>query len=327
MELIEKQRLRRNRKSDSIRSLVRETILTPYDLVVPLFVIEGKDQEDPILKLPGIYRMSKDKILKKAVSLFNQQVRAIALFPVLDQSKKSLDAKEAFNPNGLICQTIRLLKKELPDMCVISDIALDPFTTHGHDGIVKGREIVNDETVQVLAKMALYHAEAGVDMVAPSDMMDHRVGCIRKELDQNGFSSTSILAYSIKYASSLYAPFRSAVHSHLSFGDKKTYQMDPANQKEALLEAKLDEMEGADILMVKPATLYLDVIAKLRESSHKPIAAYHVSGEYTMVKAAEHLGYLNASEVFYEMLLGIKRAGASFIFSYAAEQILDKLVK
>ncbi|PIS00619.1 MAG: porphobilinogen synthase [Chlamydiae bacterium CG10_big_fil_rev_8_21_14_0_10_35_9] len=318
-------RLRRNRRLPSIRNLIKETHLTPQDLILPFFVIEGEKTSQAVKNFPGIYRLSKDLLLKKAEEIHSQGVQAIALFPVIEPSLKTESAHEALNPKGIIPETVRYLKKHLPSVCIITDIALDPFTSHGHDGIVKEEEVLNDETIKILAKMSLVHAEAGADFIAPSDMMDGRIGYIRKALDISGFTNTGILSYSAKYASSLYNPFRFALNSNLQFGNKKTYQMDPANQKEALLEAELDEKEGADILMVKPASLYLDVISKLREKTNKPIAAYHVSGEYAMVEAAHQLGYLDKTKVFYETLLSIKRAGADMIFSYATETVLQAL--
>ena len=319
-------RLRRNRKSEAIRNMVRETQLTPHDFVVPLFVIEGEKQRISIDSMPGVDRWSIDLALQEAKELSARGVQSIALFPVIDPEKKTADGKEAWNPNGLLAKAIREIKFALPELCVMADIALDPFTSHGHDGLAnKKGDIINDQTVECLIAMALMQARAGVDFVAPSDMMDGRVGAIRKALDEEGFEGVGIVAYSAKYASALYGPFRDALKVRLGFGDKKTYQMDPANRKEALFEAALDEEEGADILMVKPATLYLDVIAKLREQTKRPVAAYHVSGEYAMVMAAHQAGWLDAGTVFYETLLSIKRAGADLIFSYAVKQVLDQM--
>ncbi|MBU6383992.1 MAG: porphobilinogen synthase [Verrucomicrobia bacterium] len=319
-------RLRRNRKMEAIRRMVQETRLTPSDLVAPLFIVEGEKQRIPIGTMPGVERLSIDLAVKEAKELFAQGVHAIALFPVLDPALKHPEGKEAWNEEGLLARAIREIKFALPELCVMADVALDPFTNHGHDGLVNEKgEILNDETIECLIKMSLMQAKAGIDFVAPSDMMDGRVGAIREALDDAGFEHVGILAYSAKYASALYGPFRDALKVRLAFGDKKTYQMDPANAREALLEAALDEEEGADILMVKPATLYLDVIAKLREQTKRPIAAYHVSGEYAMVMAAHQAGYLNAEKVFYESLLSIKRAGADLIFTYAIKQVLPLL--
>jgi porphobilinogen synthase len=310
-------RPRRNRISPSTRSLVQETVLRPADLVAPFFVIPGTKKEEEIESLPGIKRVSVDLLLKAAEALHHKGIPAIALFPVIEKEQKNKDASQAFDEKGIILEAIRALKTHLPSLTVISDIALDPFTSHGHDGIVgeKG-EVLNDATVALLSRMALLHAQAGVDFVAPSDMMDGRVRAIRKTLDENGYEQTGILAYTAKYASSLYAPFRQALGSTLLFGDKKTYQLNPANLREALLEAALDEEEGADMLMVKPALFYLDVLTKIRERTHLPLCAYHVSGEYAMVMAAHERGLLNADQVFLEALL---------IISYATPRIIDLL--
>jgi porphobilinogen synthase len=316
-------RMRRNRKSEAIRQMVQETHLKPADLVAPLFLIEGKNMRHPIESMPGVERLTLDQAISEAKLLFGLGIRSLALFPVIDPSLKTENGKEAANPDGLLSRAIQEIKSKLPELCLMADVALDPFTTHGHDGLADEEgTILNDETVDSLIEMALMQARAGVDFVAPSDMMDGRVGAIRRALDAEGFQEVGILAYSAKYASSLYSPFRNALDVTLRFGDKKTYQMDPANVREALLEASLDEKEGADILMVKPATLYLDVIAKLREETHRPIAAYHVSGEYAMVMAADRAGWLDAKKVFAETLLSIKRAGANLIFTYATKQFL-----
>jgi porphobilinogen synthase len=300
------QRPRRNRHTAAIRALVEETNLRPADLVAPFFLLPGEKRKDPIATLPGVARLSLDHVLREAEALHRQGIPAIALFPVIDPDLKDAEGNETLNGEGLIPQAIRQLKKEIPSLCVIADVALDPYTSHGHDGIADDRgHIVNDATVEVLAKMAVVLAQAA--------------------LDQQGFSSVGILSYTAKYASSLYAPFREALGSTLKFGDKKTYQMNPANSREALREARLDVAEGADMLMVKPALLYLDVIAKLKEATDIPICAYHVSGEYAMVMAAHEKGYLNASKVFFESLLSIKRAGADFIFTYAVPDVLPLL--
>ena len=319
-------RLRRNRRSPAIRSLVQETELNAKDLIAPFFVVEGEHTIQPVSSMPGVYRFSIDPMLEKIGEYASRGVQAVALFPRIDHNLRSGEGEEAWNKAGLIPRAIRAIKKRYPSICVISDIALDPYTSHGHDGILnKKQEIVNDATVERLVQMALVHAEAGADFVSPSDMMDGRVKAIREALDKNQFEYTGILAYSAKYASALYGPFRKALEVYLLFGDKKTYQMDPANVREALREALLDEEEGADIVMVKPALFYLDVIAKLREKTDLPIAAYHVSGEYSMVMAAHNAGYLEAEKVFYEALLSIKRAGADIIFTYAIEKVLDQI--
>ncbi len=319
-------RLRRNRKSESLRKMLQETQLNPQDLVAPLFIIEGEKKRVGIESMPGVERLTIDFAVKEAKELHEKGIQSIALFPVIDAKLKSQDAKEAWNPDGLLARAIREIKFSLPGLCVMADVALDPFTSHGHDGLVNEKgEILNDPTIECLIEMSLMQARAGVDFIAPSDMMDGRVGAIREALDEEGFEGVGILAYSAKYASALYGPFRDALKVKLGFGDKKTYQMDPANSREALFEAALDEEEGADILMVKPATLYLDIIAKLREQTKRPIAAYHVSGEYAMVMAAHQAGWLNAEKVFYETLLSIKRAGADLIFTYAIKHVIDLL--
>lgn len=319
-------RPRRNRKTAAIRSLIEETILRPEDLVAPFFVLPGENKKIPISSMPGIERLTVDHILKKAEKLHQAGIPAIGLFPVLEAAHKDLSATQALDEKGLIPQSVALIKQEIPSLCVITDLALDPFTSHGHDGIVnENGDVINDATIEILAQMALVHAQAGADLVAPSDMMDGRVKAIRTLLDHNRYHDVGILSYTAKYASHLYSPFRDALGSQLKFGDKKTYQLNPANIREALLEAALDEEEGADMLMVKPALFYLDVISKIRDHSHLPICAYHVSGEYAMVMAAHEKGYCDASKVFKEALISIKRAGADFIFSYAIFQILNDL--
>lgn len=319
-------RLRRNRKSESIRKMVQETSLHPSDLVAPLFLVEGEKKREDIASMPGIQRLSIDEMVREALYLYKRGIRAVLLFPVLDSHLRTPLGDEAWNEEGLLFRGISALKRELPEMCVMADVALDPFTSHGHDGLVDEDGIIlNDETIDCLVKMSLMQSHAGVDYVAPSDMMDGRVGVIRKELDRAGYKDVGIMAYSVKYASALYGPFRNALQTRLSFGDKRTYQMDPANVREGLIEARMDEEEGADILMVKPALYYLDVICKLRDQTQRPIAAYHVSGEYAMVMAAHERGWLDANKVFQEALLSIKRAGADLIFTYAAHQIVDSL--
>jgi len=316
-------RLRRNRKSAAIRSLIRETSLLRSDLIMPFFLLGGKGRKEKIESMPGVHRMSLDHILNAIDSYHQLGIQAFALFPVLEKEKKCPQGIEALNAQGMLPRAIRAIKKEFPEICLIADIALDPFTSHGHDGVISDDgKILNDETLQALGEMALIQADAGVDIVAPSDMMDGRVGYLRKALDSSSFTDTSILSYSAKYSSSFYSPFREALGSSLSFGDKKTYQMDPANSREAILEALFDEEEGADILMIKPASLYLDIISKIREATNKPVAAFHVSGEYSMVMAAHAKGFLDADAAFYETLLSIKRAGADMIFSYAIDSAL-----
>ncbi len=319
-------RLRRNRKSEAVRKMVQETHLLPSDLVAPIFIVEDEKKRVPIESMPGVERLSIDLAIKEARELHSHGIQSIALFPVIDAALKTADAKEAWNPDGLLAKAICEMKFALPNLCIMADVALDPFTTHGHDGLANEKgEILNDPTIECLIQMSLMQARAGVDFVAPSDMMDGRVGAIREALDEEGFENVGILAYSAKYASALYGPFRDALKVKLGFGNKETYQMDPANCREALFEAALDEEEGADILMVKPATLYLDIITKLREQTKRPIAAYHVSGEYAMVMAAQRVGWLDAEKVFYESILSIKRAGADLIFTYAVKQILSQM--
>lgn len=319
------ERPRRLRKSAAIRDLVQETFLTAADLVWPAFAKEGKNAREAITALPGCSRFSPDTLLAEAERLHKMGLRAIALFPAIEEDKKDPAGKEAINPDGLIPEVVRSLKKQLPELTVITDVALDPYSSDGHDGIVKNGEILNDETVVVLAQQALAHAAAGADFVAPSDMMDGRVGWIRKSLDEEGFTKTGIISYTAKYASSFYGPFREALQSAPKFGDKKTYQMNHMNKREALREARLDTAEGADVLLVKPALAYLDVIAALRAHSDLPIAAYNVSGEYAMIKAAAANGWLNEKPAVLETLGSIKRAGADMIFTYHAPDVLNWL--
>jgi len=315
-------RPRRNRKNSAIRNLVQETQISTADLIYPQFVIEGQDKREVIASMPGIYRLSIDKLLKEVEELCTLNIPAIALFPAICPTNKCSHAQEALNPDGLIPRSVRAIKQSFPHLCVIADVALDPYTSHGHDGIISAAgEVLNDATTEILAKMALVLAEAGSDFVAPSDMMDGNVAAVRRALDLEGFDHVGILAYSVKYASCLYSPFRDAVGSHLAMGDKKSYQMDPANQREALREALLDQEQGADIIMVKPALAFLDVICKIREQTSLPISAYQVSGEYAMIMAAVQNGWLDESKAFLESLLCIKRAGADMIFTYAAKKI------
>lgn len=319
-------RPRRNRKSPAIRALAQETHLHPSNLIAPLFVLEGKNQRQPIKSMPGIERLSIDLLIEEAKTLFKLGVRAVDLFPVIDINLKDKTGSEAIRPNNLFCRAIKALKNEIPEMCVMVDVALDPFTDHGHDGLINEKgKILNDATLERLGEMSILAAEAGVDVIAPSDMMDGRVAYLREKLDRAGHTEVSILAYAAKYSSAFYGPFREALQSAPKFGDKKTYQMNPANQKEALLESALDEEEGADMLLIKPALAYLDVIAKVKEQTFLPLGAYHVSGEYAMVMAAAQNGWLDADKVFYECLLSIKRAGADFILTYAARRICERM--
>ncbi|HEX5136977.1 MAG TPA: porphobilinogen synthase [Planctomycetota bacterium] len=316
-------RPRRNRKSEAVRTLARETALAPGDLICPLFVTDGA--KTPVASMPGVFRLPRADAVKEAREIFGLGIPAVALFPALAAGLKDPLARESVNPKGLLQNTVRDLKDAVPELCVITDVAMDPYSSDGHDGVVKGGRIVNDETLGILAAMAVSQAEAGADVVAPSDMMDGRVGFIRQALDERGFTDTSILAYSAKYASAFYGPFRDALDSAPKHGDKKTYQMDPANAREAIREVLLDVAEGADVVMVKPALPYLDVIARVRAAVSVPVAAYHVSGEYAMVKAAGQLGWLDAAKAMRESLLSIKRAGADMILTYAAREVAAAL--
>lgn len=316
-------RMRRNRKSSAIRSLLRETHLQAHHLVVPLFILENGDAPVPIASMPGIFRWPLSLLVKEVKSLYQLGIRAVDLFPVIAPEKKDGAGSEAFQEQGLIYQAVRLLKREIPEVCVMVDVALDPFTDHGHDGLVNEKgQILNDETVASLTRMSILAAEAGADVVAPSDMMDGRVAAIRQGLDRAGFQEVNILSYGAKYASAFYGPFRDALGSAPKFGDKQTYQMDPANRREAVLECLQDVEEGADMLLIKPALPYLDVVAEVRSHTNVPVGAYHVSGEYAMVMAAAQNGWLDAEKVFRESLLAIKRAGADFILTYAARHVL-----
>lgn len=319
-------RPRRNRQSAAIRALVQETRLHPSNLVAPLFVLEGDNCQQPISSMPGIYRYSIDLLTQEVMDLYKLGIRSVDLFFVIPVEMKDDRASEATRTGNLLQQTIYQLKREIPEMCLMVDVALDPFTDHGHDGLMNDRgEVDNDSTLEVLARMSLLAAEAGVDFVAPSDMMDGRIAYIRRSLDNAGFSNVGILSYAAKYASAFYGPFREALNSAPKKGDKKSYQMNPANSREALLECMLDEHEGADLLLIKPALPYLDIIAKVREATQLPVGAYHVSGEYSMVMAAAERGWINADKVFEESLLSIKRAGADFIFTYAARRMAEAI--
>ena len=317
-------RPRRMRKDEFSRRLMREHHLRTDDLIYPVFVIEGKQKEEAIPSMPGIKRQSMDLILETAKECFKLGIPAIALFPVIDPSLKTDDAKEAYNKEGLIQRVVQELKKHVPDLGVITDVALDPYTRHGQDGLIDASGyVLNDETVEVLIKQALSHARAGADIVAPSDMMDGRIGQIRKALEKEGFVHTKILAYSAKYASSFYGPFRDAVGSAKNLGqsDKQTYQMDPANTDEALTEVGLDINEGTDMVMVKPGMPYLDILYRVKTTFGVPTYAYQVSGEYAMLKAASQNGWLDEKTVVMESLLAFKRAGADGILSYYALQV------
>jgi len=313
------ERPRRNRKSPVIRKMLEETVLLPSHLIYPLFLVDGKAKASPIKSLPGVYRLNLDDVSKEIEICVKLGVSTFVIFPVIAEEHKNKKATYSYSSKNFYLTAIKLLKKRFPQIVLMSDVAMDPYSSDGHDGLVINGEIVNDETLPILAKMAVAQAKAGIDIVGPSDMMDGRVGYIRKELDKNNFTDVSIMSYTAKYASAFYGPFRDALDSAPKSGDKKTYQMNPSNKIEALREAALDEQEGADILMVKPALCYLDVIHLLKENSTLPIAAYNVSGEYAMIKAACANGWLNYEQVMPETLLSIKRAGADVILTYFAK--------
>ena len=317
-------RMRRMRRDDFSRRLMRETVLTVDDLIYPMFVIEGKATRQPIPSMPGVERVTLDVLVKEVEDLVALGVPAIALFPVTPHEKKSLDAREAFNPQGLAQRALRAVKQAVPQMGVITDVALDPFTTHGQDGLIDDAGyVMNDETVAVLVKQAISHAAAGADVVAPSDMMDGRIGALRAALEQAGHIHTRILAYSAKYASSFYGPFRDAVGSsgNLGSGNKYSYQMDPANSNEALWEVALDLAEGADMVMIKPGMPYLDIVRRIKDEFKAPTYVYQVSGEYAMLAGAARNGWLNEKAVVMESLLSMKRAGADGILTYYAKTV------
>ena len=314
------QRPRRNRKSEAIRNMVQENHVSVNDFILPLFLIEGKNKTSEVASMPGIYRYSSDLLLKEIETCMKLGITAFDVFPSIAYKYKDKRATESLNKKGLYLKTLTQIKKEFPEACIMTDVAMDPYSSDGHDGLVKNGEIVNDETLDILAKMSVAQAECGIDIIGPSDMMDGRVGVIRDALDDNGFTNVSIMSYTAKYASAFYGPFRDALDSAPKFGDKKTYQMNPANSKEALIEAHLDTQEGADFLMVKPALSYLDVIKELSQNFDLPIAAYNVSGEYAMVKAAAAKGWIDGDRVCDEILLSMKRAGASVILTYFAKE-------
>jgi len=318
-------RPRRNRKTDSIREMIRETWLHPSDLILPLFVVEGQNLKIEIESMPDCYRLSPDLIVEEAKSAEQLGIPAVALFPALSDLQKDHLATESTNPNGLLQRTVRLLKSSVPAITVVTDVAMDPYSIDGHDGLVENGRILNDPTLEILAKMALSQAEAGSDIIAPSDMMDGRVGYIRKELDKRDFSDVSILSYSAKYASAFYGPFRDALDSAPKEGDKKTYQMDPANRFEALREVFADVNEGADLVMVKPALAYLDIISDVKASVNLPVVAYNVSGEYAMIKSAAQMGWLDETATMMETLIAIKRSGADLILTYFAKSVAELL--
>ena len=319
---------RRNRilrANPSIRSLVSETTLKPSDFIAPLFIDEGENVAFEIPSMPGYYRFSIDGTIKEVKQLWSMGIKSVLLFVKAADETKDNTGKEAWNPDGLMQRTIKAIKNALPEMIVMTDVALDPYSVYGHDGIVENGEIVNDPTVEALVKMSLSHVTAGADIVAPSDMMDGRIGAIREALEQNNYIKTGIMAYSAKYASCFYGPFRDALDSAPGFGDKKTYQMDYGNRIEAIKETLMDIEEGADIVMVKPAMAYLDIIREVKNAVEVPVSAYHVSGEYAMIKAAAKMGWLNEDKAVLECLTSIKRAGADLIATYFAKDAVRLL--
>ena len=324
-------RPRRLRRTASRRALVEETILRPADFIAPLFVVEGRAAPDPIKSMPGVFRLGIPDLVKECKALYRLGVPAVALFPKLDPKLKDEEGTQALNEEALVLRAVRAVKKAVPELTVITDVALDPYTSHGHDGVLTpaGDDVANDRTVGILARMAILQARAGVDLVAPSDMMDGRVGAIRRALDAAGHTDTGIMAYSAKFNSAYYGPFRDAVGSAQAAGtrllSKATYQLNPANRREAISEALLDESEGADIVMVKPAGLYLDIIRDVREVTRKPVAAYQISGEYSQIHAAAQLGWLDLARCRHESLLAIKRAGADMILTYFAKDMAAAL--
>jgi porphobilinogen synthase len=313
---------RRNRilrANNSIRSLVAETVLTPNDFIAPLFIDEGENVKTEIASMPNYYRMSIDNTIKEVKEIHSVGIKSILLFVKAKDETKDNTGQEAWNRDGLMQRSIKAIKDAVPEMYVMTDVALDPYSIYGHDGIVKDGEIVNDETVEALVKMSLSHAEAGVDMVAPSDMMDGRIAAIREAFEDNNFTKTGIMAYSAKYASCFYGPFRDALDSAPGFGDKKTYQMNYANRIEAVKEALMDEEEGADIVMVKPGLPYLDIVREVKNAVHVPVSVYNISGEYAMIKAAAKMGWVDENKAILETLTSIKRAGADLIATYFAK--------
>src|SRR5579872_7155991 len=319
---------RRNRilrQSPAIRAMVAETMLTPNDFIVPLFIDEGTGVETEIASMPGYFRRSIDGTVKEVKELWGLGIKCVLLFVKSPDELKDNTGKESWNPDGLMQRSIKAIKEAVPEIVLMTDVALDPYSSYGHDGIVKDGEIVNDETVEALVKMSLSHAEAGADFVAPSDMMDGRIGAIRQAFENNGYTRTGIMAYSAKYASCFYGPFRDALDSAPGFGDKKSYQMDPANRLEAIKEALTDVEEGADIVMVKPALPYLDIIREVKNAVRVPVSAYNISGEYALIKAAAKMGWINEEKAILETLISIKRAGADLIATYFAKDAVKLL--
>jgi porphobilinogen synthase len=320
MDQLNTRRPRRNRKSAAIRAMLEETTVTVKDFIFPLFLVDGTNQKVEVSSMPGIFRLSTDLMLKEIEECMNLGVTAFDIFPAVEDQHKDKTATKSYDPGFFYLKALKEIKKQFPEACIMTDVAMDPYSSDGHDGLVKDGKILNDETLEILGKMAVAQADTGIDIIGPSDMMDGRVGYIRNLLDKNGFTDVSIMSYTAKYSSGFYNPFREALDSAPKFGDKKTYQMNPANRQEALIEAKLDIDEGADFLMVKPALAYLDVIRLLKDNCSLPIAAYNVSGEYSMVKAAAQKGWLDGERVMNEILLGIKRAGADIILTYFAKE-------
>lgn len=311
------------RKSASIRSLVRETKLQPDDFILPMFIVEGEGLEEEISSLPNYFRRSLDLTILEVEKIWSLGIKSVLLFVKCEDNLKDNEGKESLNPDGLMQKSIKAIKAAVPQICVMTDVALDPYSIYGHDGIVEEGQIINDKTVDVLAQMALSHARAGADIIAPSDMMDGRIRAIREKLELNSFINTGILSYSAKYASCFYGPFRDALDSSPGFGDKKSYQMDPANRLEAIKEVALDIKEGADIVMVKPALSYLDIIREVKNKFQNPVAAYQVSGEYSMIKAAAQNGWIDEESAIMEATTSIKRAGADLIASYFTKDIVN----
>ena len=319
-------RPRRNRKAEWARRLVRENVLTTNDLIWPMFVVDGNNTRTPVASMPGVDRLTVDQAVRDAERAMKLDIPCIALFPYTEASLRDETGSEALNPNNLVCQSVRAIKKEFPDIGVLCDVALDPFTSHGHDGLIEDGKILNDETVAVLVRQALVQAEAGCDVIAPSDMMDGRVGAIREALDEAGFLDVQIMSYAAKYASAFYGPFRDAIGSAKTLtGDKRTYQMDSANSDEALREVELDIAEGADMVMVKPGMPYLDVVRRVKDTFSMPTFVYQVSGEYAMIAAAANNGWIDGDRAMMESLLGFKRAGADGILTYFAPKAAEKL--
>jgi porphobilinogen synthase len=319
-------RPRRNRKAEWARRLVRENVLTTDDLIWPLFVVGGNNTRTPVASMPGVDRLTVDQVVRDAERAAKLNIPCIALFPYTEPSLRDETGSEALNPNNLVCQAVRAIKMEFPEIGVLCDVALDPFTSHGHDGLIEDGKILNDETVAVLVQQALIQAEVGCDIIAPSDMMDGRVGAIREALDDNGFGDVQIMSYAAKYASAFYGPFRDAIGSAKTLtGDKRTYQMDSANSDEALREVELDIAEGADMVMVKPGMPYLDIVRRVKDTFAMPTFVYQVSGEYAMIAGAADNGWIDGDRAMMESLLGFKRAGADGILTYFAPQAAEKL--